>query len=105
MIKSRLNLLNITSEIWRWSLRKDTLVSKWNLRYSLLEKWPYSELHWSAFSRIRTEYREILRIFPYSVRMREYADQNNSEYGHLSRSDLIVSTIINKVLWVKFKIE
>ena len=38
---------------------------------SLRKKCPYSELFWSAFSHIRTEYGEILRIFPYSVRMRE----------------------------------
>ena len=30
---------------------------------SLREKCPYSELFWSAFSRIQTEYGEILRIF------------------------------------------
>ena len=30
---------------------------------------------WSVFSLIRTEYREILRISPYSVRMRENTDQ------------------------------
>ena len=30
---------------------------------------------WSIFSRIRTEYGEILRISPYSVRMRENTDQ------------------------------
>ena len=40
---------------------------------SLREKCPYTELFWSAFSRIRTEY---------GVEMRENADQNNSEYGH-----------------------
>ena len=50
------------------------------------EKCPYSELFWSAFSRIRNEYGEILGISPYSVRMRENADQNNSEYGHFLRS-------------------
>ena len=33
-------------------------------------------------SRIRTEYAEIQNISPYSVRMRENTDQNNSEYGH-----------------------
>ena len=27
-------------------------------------------------------------ISPYSVRMRENTDQNNSEYGHFSRSDI-----------------
>ena len=39
------------------------------------------------FTRIQTEYGEVLRIFPYSVRMRGNIDQNNSEYGHFSRSE------------------
>ena len=34
------------------------------------------------FSRIRTKYDKILRIFSYSVRIWENADQNNSKYGH-----------------------
>ena len=50
------------------------------------EKNPYWELFWFVFSRIWTEYGEIRSISPYSVRMRENADQNNSEYGHLFRS-------------------
>ena len=29
----------------------------------------------------------LVRISPYSVRMRENADQNNSEYGHFLRSE------------------
>ena len=41
---------------------------------ALCEKCPYSELFWSVFSDIWTEYGEI-----YSVRMRENTDQNNSE--------------------------
>ena len=49
---------------------------------TLLEKCPYSELFWSAFSRIGTECGEIPRISQYSVQMRENADQNNYEYGH-----------------------
>ena len=53
---------------------------------SLRQKCPYSELFWSVFSRIRAEYGEILRIFPYSGQMQENADQNNSEYGHFLRS-------------------
>ena len=48
---------------------------------SMRESCPYSELFWSVFSRIRTEYGEILRISPYSVQMRENANQNNSEDG------------------------
>ena len=49
-------------------------------------KCPYSELFCATFPRIRTEYGEILRISPYSVRMRENADQNNFEYGHFLRT-------------------
>ena len=49
------------------------------------KKCPYSELFSSVFSRIRTEYVEI-STSRYSVRMRENADQNNSEYGRFSRS-------------------
>ena len=33
---------------------------------ALRKKCPYSELFWSAFSRILTEYEEIFRISPYS---------------------------------------
>ena len=36
---------------------------------------------------IRTEYREILCISLYSVRMLENTDQNNSECGHYSCSE------------------
>ena len=53
---------------------------------SLRKKCPYSELIWSASSSIWAEYGEILRISPNSVRMRENADQNNSECGLFSRS-------------------
>ena len=55
--------------------------------YALRKKCPCSELFWPAFFRIRTECGEILRMSPYSVRMRENADYNNSEYGHSLRSD------------------
>ena len=50
--------------------------------YSLREKCPYSEFFWSVFSRIRTEYREVLRTSPYSVQMQENRDRRNSAYGH-----------------------
>ena len=57
-------------------------------RYPLSKKCPYSELFWSAFSRIWTEYGDIRSISLYSVQMGENADQNNSEYGHFSRRDV-----------------
>ena len=56
------------------------------LNLSLRKKCPYSELFWSVFFPIRTEYGEIQSISPCSVRTRENMDQNNSEYGHFSRS-------------------
>ena len=38
----------------------------------------------------------VLRISPYSVRMRENTDQNNFEYGHFLRSDCkSKSTVVN----------
>ena len=46
------------------------------------KKCPYSELFWSVFSRIRTEYGEMRSTSPYSVRMGENTDENNSEYEH-----------------------
>ena len=56
-------------------------------QHSLHEKCSYSELFCSAFFRIWTEYGEVQSISLYSFRMRENADQNNSEYGHFLRSD------------------
>ena len=61
-----------------------------NLAESTARKCPYSELFRSAFSRIRTECGEILRISLYSARMRKNTDQDNSEYGHFLRSDLFL---------------
>ena len=63
-------------------------------------------LFWSSFSTIRTEYGEILRISPYSVRMQENADQNNSEYGHflLSVLNMIKQTLEGSYLFRKIYI-
>ena len=60
--------------------------------FTLREKCPYSELFWSVFCSIRTQYGDFPCQFPYSVQMREYKDQNNSEYGHFlhSLSNLVV---------------
>ena len=58
---------------------------------TLRKNWPYLKLFWSVFSRIRTKYGEIRSIFPYSVRMRENTDQNNSKYGFFSRSASVLN--------------
>ena len=52
----------------------------------MCEKCPYSELFWSVFSCIWTEYGKILHISLYSVRMRKNTDHNNYKYGHFSGS-------------------
>ena len=62
----------------------------------LREKCSYSEFFWSIFYRIRTEYGEILRISPYSVRMLENTDQKNYEHGHFLRSVLVSLSCRNK---------
>ena len=46
-----------------------------HLYLTLRKKCPYSELFWSAFSCIQTEYGVIRSISPDSVRMRENAAQ------------------------------
>ena len=47
---------------------------------TLRKKCLYAELFWSVFSHIRTEYRDILSVSPYSFWMRENTDQNNTKY-------------------------
>ena len=66
------------------------LLSIWLLECLLTlsrpKKSPYSNLFSFVFSRIRTEYGKTRSISPYSARILENTDQNNSEYGHFSRS-------------------
>ena len=79
-----------------------------SINSALPKKCQYSELFSPAFSRSRIEYGEIRSISPYSVRMWENADQNNSEYGHFSRSAGLKANIstseiaeIVSMKWVK----
>ena len=44
-------------------------------------KYPYSEFFWYIFSRIRTEYRDILRISPYSVQTLKNTVQRTPNTG------------------------
>ena len=52
---------------------------------TLRKKCSYSELFWSVFFQIQTEYGQIRSISPYLAQIRENTDQNNSEYGHFLR--------------------
>ena len=65
--------------------------------------------HFLAF-RLYTEGLCITRISPYSVRMRENPDQNNSEYGQFSRSRefwqrLLIACKVNTAQKMKFSIK
>ena len=55
------------------------------LTLKLRKRYPYPEFFWSVFSRIGTEYGEILLISSYSVQILENTDQKNSEYAHFLR--------------------
>ena len=64
-----LNLLNtcyFSSIQWKGSLRPG--------------KWPYSELFCSVFSRIRTEYRELLRIQSVCGKIRTRKNPNTATF-------------------------
>ena len=67
------------------------------------DKYPYSELFWSTFSHIRTEYGEKRSISTYLAWILENADQNNSEYGLFLR--LSVTEILTYLVpyWTKLK--
>ena len=64
---------------------------KADARVSLRKNVLYSEFFWSVFSRIWIEYRNLQNKSPYWVRMRENADQKNSEYRLLLRSLYILA--------------
>ena len=95
------------------------------MKTTLCQKCLYSKLFWSVFSRIWTEYGEIrsdlqiqrdtgiseiseIQRDPDSVHIRKNTDQNNSKYGHFSRSAkaLNISTLVQEMsiitLAVKF---
>ena len=77
------NQLNAIARIWKYVGFKE--------KEALRKNCPYSGLFWSTFSRIQTEYREIQSISLYSVRMRKNSHQNNSEYEHFSRSEVLLN--------------
>ena len=57
---------------------------------SLLEKWPYSEFSWSVFSRIQTEYGDLICKSLHLVRMREITDQEKLWLGTLFMQYILV---------------
>ena len=79
--------MDLKTDVRRFSSKEVLLeISQYLHENTLRKVCPYSELFWSVFSRIPTDYGRIRRIFPHLVRMWENTDQNNSEYGQLLRS-------------------
>ena len=71
------------------------LIMFWIIFWHCVEdgrNWSFSGRHLPAFGLNTKQCREILCISPYSVRMREITDQENSEYWHFLHS---VELIIN----------
>ena len=64
-------------------------------RYTLRKNCLYSEFFWPAFSRIRTEYGDLLCKSPYSVRMQETVGKKNSKYKHFLRTDTQCFFLVN----------
>ena len=85
-----------TSKFWDSDFENDYL-SLFLAFISLRKKCLYLELLWSVFSRIRTEYGMIRSISPYSIRMREDTDQNNSEYGKMFRQYFLL-LLVHEIL-------
>ena len=56
---------------------------------------------WSTLSHIWSKYKEILRIAPYSVQMRENRDQKNSEYENFLRNEFFLYCLyyVSRLYW------
>ena len=67
----------------------------WQLLAVNYTAWKVSIL--GVFSRIQTEYGEILFISPYLVQMREKTHQKSSQYGHFSCSTIFANKSIIEV--------
>ena len=73
------------SSAWNIVKIKSGVGSK-KLWRALCEKYPYSEIFWSLFSRIWTEYGDLLCKCPNSLKIRENVDEKNFECAHFLRS-------------------
>ena len=94
-VTSAFNESKLFMSQWNVSHEESFLLKRFYPLPTLCVKCPYSELFWSAFSRIRTEYGEI----------RSNADKNNFEYGHFWRSAIFVKMLHHRCLtgfWIRF---
>ena len=64
-----------TKAFSKFSIDVFIIISRQSTWHTLREGRQYSEFYWSLFFHIWTEYREILRMSQYSIRMRKHLDQ------------------------------
>ena len=78
-----------------FAIMSDTFCeAKYSKGSPLREKCPDTELFWFEFSRIRTEYGDILRISTYSVRMRENKDQKKLRiWTHFTQCSFVLHSL------------
>ena len=98
-------MINSSSFIKKWRKKKEKIALSINsqirldLRIKMKKfKIPFQKTHqrWITLHK-KSPYSELFGVIsPYSVRMRKNTDQNNSEYGHFSRSDKIETKLISK---------
>ena len=92
-------IIQSPNKLMTWTLWEILQFFQW---ITVHKKCPSSELFWSVFSRIWTEYGQILHISTYLFRMRENADQNNSEFGHFSRSvRILYLRLVTKIVFAE----
>ena len=70
------------------------------INFTLREKYSNTEFFWSVFSRISTYFPvfDLLGKSPYSVKIRENADQKKSVFGHFWRSVTLRKSISKQLL-------
>ena len=70
-----------------WNSMALNYIGKKYLNEPMRKKCQYSEILWSVIFSFRTEYGDLLRKSPYSVRMRKNMNQQNSKHRRFSRNE------------------
>ena len=60
---------------------------------------PNTEFFWSVFSRIWTEYGDLLRKSPYSVQIWKIRTRKKPVFGQFSHTDVFKNSVNDKILY------
>ena len=80
------DLIHLRYDFVYWQLKTSHMRSWKSLFHTAWKVSKCGVFFWSVYSRIRTEYKDLFRKSPYSVRIWENMDQENSVFGHFSHS-------------------